>query len=816
MAFTYVPYQKKEYQQSNAVNQAQQALQQHQQNKPGEYQSQWQQQMNDLLEQYQNRKPFQYDINADAMYQQMVDRYMQQGQQAMMDTMGQAAALTGGYGNSYAQTAGQQTYQGYLQGANDMLPQFYQMALDRYQNEGNQLLNQYNMMANQEDTAYSRYVDQVNRYYSDLDRLQGAYESERDYDFGRFQNDQAFDYGMYTDEQNYQYQQERDSVADSQWNQQWQYQQERDQLDDQRYAQKVAQAQVDYLISIGADVSDSLLAASGYDPSYTISHELTHFMEDQQPEQFKVFSDALFDALDMDVEAEIANKAEKLKRQQPKVYQNASEDKLMDDARSEVIAEACETMLTDTDAAQRIAKRIGQQDASLWEKIVQWFKDLSQKLRDAYNGLEPDSQIANDAKKTIQQVDSLSQMWADMAVDAAENYSNGTGNEIPAGYYASTNYEEAIKRSDRIVDQIKKSLDDIMKLEIVSAIDSHNSILYTSDFKTDEAAGFAIFKSQGGFANRDGFGKVVLGKKGIINTVYHGNGPAKQASIPAIKGVIEKGIEINKDYNHEGRGYDTVTFAAPVDFYGEKSALGVVVKVFNNGRGDKSFYIHEICDAEGNYIQMNSGDTDKKISNTGFVEPTSTADAADRGNSSISSIRNPEPVVNKKNNEQEDLESDFYNAGVKYSVRVTDKDTLSFLDSQDTVTTYKTMQIIDGKLFPPMASRIDGKHEDYSILGVWEQATEHPELINGNGKFKLDKGKGQGSIEAAYNPYMHSSNLVINDQFTGAYTRDNLVTGNRAFHRGSGEEQEEKAGGCLRFTEQDGKGRGNSGQVYSR
>lgn len=271
MAFNYSPYQKRQYQQSDQVNQAQQTLQQHQQNKPGEYQSQWQQQMNDLLAQYQNRKPFQYDINSDAMYQQMVDRYVQQGKQAMMDTMGQAAALTGGYGNSYAQTAGQQTYQGYLQGANDMLPQFYQMALDRYQNEGNQLLNQYNLMANQEDTAYSRYVDQVNRYYSDLDRLQGAYESERDYDFGRFQNDQAFDYGMYTDEQNYQYQQERDSVTDSQWNQQWQYQQERDQLDDQRYTQKVAQAQVDYLISIGADVSDSLLAASGYDPSYIAS-----------------------------------------------------------------------------------------------------------------------------------------------------------------------------------------------------------------------------------------------------------------------------------------------------------------------------------------------------------------------------------------------------------------------------------------------------------------------------------------------------------------------------------------------------------------
>lgn len=231
----YVPYQQREYQQSDSVTKAQQALQQYQQNKPGEYQSKWQQTMDDLVSKYQSRGPFQYDINADAMYQQMVDRYLQQGQQAMMDTMGQAAALTGGYGNSYAQTAGQQTYQGYLQGANDMLPQFYQMALDRYNSEGDALIQQYGLLSDQEDTAYGRYVDQLNQYFTELDRLQNAYDNER-----------SFDYGQYIDDRNYQYQQNKDS-------------------------QQLAQAQVDYLISIGGAVSDELLAAAGYDPSYLSS-----------------------------------------------------------------------------------------------------------------------------------------------------------------------------------------------------------------------------------------------------------------------------------------------------------------------------------------------------------------------------------------------------------------------------------------------------------------------------------------------------------------------------------------------------------------
>lgn len=109
----------------------------------------------------------------------MVDRYVQQGQQAMMDTMGQAAALTEGYGNSYAQTAGQQTYQGYLQGANDMMPQFYQMALDRYQMEGDQLMNQYGLLTDQEDRAYNQYMDIHHQRHGKSRRRGGHGREER-------------------------------------------------------------------------------------------------------------------------------------------------------------------------------------------------------------------------------------------------------------------------------------------------------------------------------------------------------------------------------------------------------------------------------------------------------------------------------------------------------------------------------------------------------------------------------------------------------------------------------------------------------------
>lgn len=108
-----------------------------------------------------------------------------------------------------------------------------------------------------------------------------------------------------------------------------------------------------------------------------------------------------------------------------------------------------------------------------------------------------------------------------------------------------------------------------------------------------------------------------------------------------------------------------------------------------------------------------------------------------------------------------------------------DERTLKALESGETITVYRAMQVIDGKLYPPMAARVknaDGSRELVmsSELGRWEQADERPELIRKGNKFTLDKANGS-SIEAAYNPYFHTSRSPLNDQFSSAYKRDNLV-----------------------------------------
>lgn len=136
------------------------------------YGSQYDAQIKNLYEQIMGRGPFKYDQKTDPLYQQYVQDYTTQGKMAMRDTMGQAAALTGGYGSSYGQTVGQQQYDQYLQRMADILPQTYGMALDAYNAEGNRLNQNLETTTNLERSDYDKYLDTLNQYNIDVNRAQ--------------------------------------------------------------------------------------------------------------------------------------------------------------------------------------------------------------------------------------------------------------------------------------------------------------------------------------------------------------------------------------------------------------------------------------------------------------------------------------------------------------------------------------------------------------------------------------------------------------------------------------------------------------------
>lgn len=59
----------------------------------------------------------------------------------------------------------------------------------------------------------------------------------------------------------------------------------------------------------------------------------------------------------------------------------------------------------------------------------------------------------------------------------------------------------------------------------------------------------------------------------------------------AVKDVIENGILINYDTNHEGRGYDSAVIAAPIEIAGERYICYVTIK---RNKNENRYYLHEV------------------------------------------------------------------------------------------------------------------------------------------------------------------------------------------------------------------------------
>ena len=160
---------------SEAYKNAQSAVDNH-----GDYKYANQAQLDEIMQSILNRKDFSYDFNEDAFYHQYKDKFIKQGKMASADVMGQAAAMTGGYGNSYAATVGNQAYQSYIQQLNDKVPELHQLALDRHNMGKEELYNQYSMLLSEYEREYGLYSDEYNKLLDSLGIARDDYYSGAD------------------------------------------------------------------------------------------------------------------------------------------------------------------------------------------------------------------------------------------------------------------------------------------------------------------------------------------------------------------------------------------------------------------------------------------------------------------------------------------------------------------------------------------------------------------------------------------------------------------------------------------------------------
>lgn len=157
--------------------------------------------------------------------------------------------------------------------------------------------------------------------------------------------------------------------------------------------------------------------------AYALAHETTHFIKDFSETKYQTYADILIEA----AESKGISYDSLLDRQLAKVSaleenRGKTAEELQELAYDETIAEMSETMLTDTDAAQRVSQELYKKDRTLWEKIKDFFTGLVEKLRSAYKGLDPDSDMGRVMKRAIQDNETVAQAWAEAVVEAGENY----------------------------------------------------------------------------------------------------------------------------------------------------------------------------------------------------------------------------------------------------------------------------------------------------------------------------------------------------------------------------------------------------------
>lgn len=196
-----------EYGKSQVVKDAENKLAQWESTKPDEYKGKYDAQIESLVNEILSRDDFSYDMQSDPLYQQYRQLYSENGQRAMRDTVGQASALTGGYANSYAVTAGNQAYTDYLDQLNSIALELRDRAYEMYSDEGDRLIEDVTLLRGLDGDDYDKYLDTLEQYYSDGDYLLKKLSEMSDTEFDAFlqqvdawENDRDFDFKKHQDE----------------------------------------------------------------------------------------------------------------------------------------------------------------------------------------------------------------------------------------------------------------------------------------------------------------------------------------------------------------------------------------------------------------------------------------------------------------------------------------------------------------------------------------------------------------------------------------------------------------------------------------
>jgi hypothetical protein len=159
---------------------------------------------------------------------------------------------------------------------------------------------------------------------------------------------------------------------------------------------------------------------------YTLSHELTHFVEDWDKQGYRKLSEFLVAnyAKRGNVDAMVAAK-------QAELSSGRGSSVSYEEAYSEFIADSMEAMLSDGNVLEKL-QELKKTDDSLFGKIKEFFDNLARKIRAIYKNLTPDSVEGQAVLQMKDQIVEIQKLFAEALVEAGHNFNSAIEQVIQA------------------------------------------------------------------------------------------------------------------------------------------------------------------------------------------------------------------------------------------------------------------------------------------------------------------------------------------------------------------------------------------------
>lgn len=314
----------------------------------------------------------------------------------------------------------------------------------------------------------------------------------------------------------------------------------------------------------------------------TASHELTHFIQEYNPAQYEQLRDFVVERLTEAEDVDLDALVQRHQKDQPGLS--------YDEALDEVVADGCQMMLKDSQAAAQLAKK----NRSLAGNIRSWLRKWVKRLQEAMRGLTARSR---EARAMEQYARELQKIWDNALVQAAENRQRAQSGPDTGESAAQVRYEVRESKDKDIVSvkqQLKASESELSKMPVVSRKNVTADIERMSTKQRLEWA-VAELRASGYRVERPNGNTIEFSPKDINSGLRYLSSAGEIAAYSALPAVLKRGKEIYREANHKGRGYGTITFAAPVEINGVRGNMAVVVRQTKGQRYD----VHRILMPDG-------------------------------------------------------------------------------------------------------------------------------------------------------------------------------------------------------------------------